>query len=981
MTQSLTIKIKGLYTYPSDLSEVPDGALAAADNIVIDKDSIAEPRRGFGYLTHGAGVQSTFSDPSYRANKIFFYQDNILCHYSTNLFAYHNSTTGWTNYSGTYSPPSSVIPVRSAQSNQNFYYTTAAGVYKLDAYNGTPRAIGVPQALDVLTTMSATVTPTATTTSSSAVLTSVSAITGVAVGMLITGTNIPANSYIVSFNATTITISAVATGSGSTITMTISAPSTWLATAANSGMNTTAYRVLWSYTDANKNLIQGAPSQISQLSNTTASIGAPIINFSIPSGITTSYIYQIYRSAAVANGITPNDEGRLVYQASPLAADLTYGTLSVIDIVPDALFGAYIYTAQSQQGLVSQNIPAPFANDIAVFRNSMFFGNTSGQQNYTLTLLGTGTPTGIQSGDTITLNSVVFTANAAETVSTGTFAVAPVVLVTPTGTTHTNTTIDSISAMTSIAVGQAISGTGIPAGTFITTVNGGGSSITLSQATTSSGSGVTLTITGDSAAQAIRDTALSLVRVINRYASSTLFAYYLSGPNDLPGQILIQSRTVGAAVFYAISSRATCWSPALPSSGTTQASTNSVNKNYLYFSKSQQPEAVPLGNFLPVGSADKDILRIIALRDSLFILKQDGVFYVNGTDPSNFQVWPLDYTTNLVAAESAVALNNQIYAFSTQGIVSITQNGVAIMAHPIELDLTSLIVTNYTTLQNTSFGVAYESSRAYYFFCITDANDTGPTQYWRYNYITNTWTHSSMSKKCGAVNPVDDKLYMGNTASAITDVENKNLTYSDYADYQSTQTISDVTGTSVTISSSDTIEVGSIIFQSASVFGTVSAVNSITGVCTTTLATDLVAGAADVLAPISCLITWVPLTFANPGISKQFREATPLFKADFNGTATVSFSTDVYPGTLSETITGGNVGGWGLFGWGGPSETPLGVPWGGDPRRRPIRVSVPREHQRCSIVNISFAHAYAYSPWQLQGISLIGNNVSERTDN
>lgn len=979
MTQSLTIKIKGLYTFPSDLSEIPEGALAVAENIVIDKDSIAEPRRGFGYLTHGSGTQSTFSDPSYRANKIFFYQNQILCHYDTNLFAYHNSTTGWSNYSGTYNPPSTTVPVRAAQANQNFYFTTSTGVKKLDSYTGTPSAIGVPQALDAQLSIAVGVSPTGTTASSSAVITSISAITGVAIGMSISGTNIPSNSYIVDFNATTITINANCTGSGSSITLTIGVPSTWLASGA--GSITTGYRVMWTLTDANKNLIQGAPSGFVQISNTSASTASTIVTFTIPSGITTSHNYQIYRSAAVAYNITPSDEEGLVYQGTPTAADITYGTISVLDIVPDALRGQTIYTAPSQQGLVNENVAPPFAYDITVFRNSLFFGNTSGLQSYNLTLLGTGSPSGLQSGDTITLGGVVFIAGSTETISTGTFAVASVVLVTPTGTTHTSTTIDSISAMTSIAVGQSITGTGIPAGTYIVTVNVGGSSITISQATTASASGVSLTITGDSAAQAIRDTAISLVRVINRYASSTLYAYYVSGVLDLPGMISIQSRTVGAAVFYAISSRSTCWSPALPTSGTSQASTSSTNKNYIYYSKAQQPEHVPPENYLPVGSADKNILRIIALRDSLFILKEDGVFYLTGTDSTNYQVWPLDYTTNLVSAESAVSLNNQIYAFTTQGVVSITQNGVAIMSRAIEKDLTSLIVQNYTTLQTTSFGVAYESSRAYYLFCLSNANDTGPTQYYRYNYITNTWTHSTISKKCGAINPVDDKMYLGNAASAIMDVENKNLTYSDYADYQSTQTITAVAGTQVTISSSDTISVGSIIFQSATVFGTVSAVNPITGICTTTLATDLATGAADVLAPISTQVQWVPLTFANPGLIKQFREATPLFKADFNGTATVSFSSDVYPGSISETITGGNVGGWGLFGWGGPSETTLGVPWGGDPRRRPIRVLVPRNHQRCSILNVEFSHAYAYSPWQIQGVSLVGNNISERTDN
>ncbi len=469
--------------------------------------------------------------------------------------------------------------------------------------------------------------------------------------------------------------------------------------------------------------------------------------------------------------------------------------------------------------------------------------------------------------------------------------------------------------------------------------------------------------------------------MINRYASSTLFAYYLSGPRDLPGQILIQSRTVGAAIFYVFSSRTTCWNPTLPTSGTAQASTSSANVNYLYFSKVDQPEHVPLGNYLPVGSGDQAILRVIALRDALFVLKNDGVFYVTGTDPSNFQVWPLDYTTRMVGAETAVALNNQIYCLTTQGVVSITQNGVAIMSHAIERDLTSLIATNYTYLGSTSFAVGYESDRCYYLFCVTSSADTSPSQYWRYNYITNTWTHSSMAKKCGGINPLDDKLYLGSSSNPIIDVENKNFTYTDYADYASTQTISDVTGTVVTITESDTIAVGSIIFQSASLFGVVESVDSVAGTVTTTLESGLTAGSADVLAPIECEIEWVPFTMGNPGVNKHFREVAPMFKADFNGTATVGFASDVYPATDSETLTGGTVGGWGQFGWGGPAETSFGVVWGGDPRTRPIRVMVPRNQQRCTQLSVSFSHAYGYAPWQLEGISVVGESYDERTGN
>lgn len=839
MTQQLTVKLAGLYTFQNDLSAVPEGALAQADNVIIDRDGEAEPRRGFDYLRHG-GVQSAFSSSTYRAARLFFYQGKTLCHYGTSgspsFFAYHDSSSGWTNYTGSFAPPSVTVPMRAAQANQNFYFTTSTGVQKLDSATGTPTSIGVPPGLDVTATVAASA-------------------------------------------------------------------SAWMATATAS-----AYRIVWGIKDGNQNLILGAPSQRSVVINSSGSTKAVSVDFSIPSGITTAHFYQIYRSPNVGSAITPSDELQLVYEANPSSGDITSKTITVTDIVPDTLLGATIYTAPSQEGPAAANEPAPLAADVTVFKNVLFFANTSSLQGYNLTLLGIGSPNGLVATDTLTIGGITYTGAASEDATIGQFKVS----------------------------------------------------------------------TGGSASQNIADTALSLVKVINRYASSTVYAYYESGINDLPGQMLFQARTVGAASFPVTSSRSTCWNPALPSSGTTQSSTNDSLKNAVFYSKVSEPEHVPLGNNVLVGSADSAILRVIALRDSLFILKEDGIYRLYGSDPSNFQVSPLDYTAIVIAPDSAVALNNQIYALTTQGVVAIGEQGVQIMSHPIEDQLTALSAANYSLLQTSSFGVAYESSRAYYLFCMSNAADTKPTQWFRYNYITNAWTRGTLSKLCGGVNPADDKLYLGNAGLNIVDVERKSLTYSDYADYQSTQTITAVTGAVVKISAADTITVGSIIFQSSTVFGTVVSVDISAGTATTSLPVAFSNGSADVLAPISTAITWIPVTLANPGLSKQVREASVLFKSDFNGTAMVGFASDVNPGVLTETILGGNVGGWGEFGWGGPTETSLGVPWGGDPRRRPIRIAVPRNHQRSSLLTVSFTHAYGFSPWIIQGISLVGNAISER---
>jgi hypothetical protein len=150
---------------------------------------------------------------------------------------------------------------------------------------------------------------------------------------------------------------------------------------------------------------------------------------------------------------------------------------------------------------------------------------------------------------------------------------------------------------------------------------------------------------------------------------------------------------------------------------------------------------------------------------------------------------------------------------------------------------------------------------------------------------------------------------------------------------------------------------------------------TITTVGTTTLDVaykcQFTLSSAVLLDPIFTEMKWVPATFQNPGMNKQVREVTLMFLADFYGTADISFATDASPSTLTETITGSIPAPWGNFPWGS-------APYGGLLRRRPVRIMVPRIHQRGSFLSIGFSHEVAFSPWAIQGLSLIGNNISEK---
>lgn len=70
--------------------------------------------------------------------------------------------------------------------------------------------------------------------------------------------------------------------------------------------------------------------------------------------------------------------------------------------------------------------------------------------------------------------------------------------------------------------------------------------------------------TMSSAAVDIETTARSIVRVLNGYAESNVYAQYISGVNDLPGQMLLTARSVAIGVLSVRGiNKSSCWLPRL----------------------------------------------------------------------------------------------------------------------------------------------------------------------------------------------------------------------------------------------------------------------------------------------------------------------------------------------------------------------------------------------------------------------------------
>jgi hypothetical protein len=733
-------------------------------------------------------------------SKIFSYANTLYASFNGGQFAQDNGTGTWTTYGSGFTmlPPSGGF-LHQCLAGGNSYFTTSNGIYKLSGVNALPPIpAGAPQALDTQATVTS-----------------------------------PLSSGFLNINSQC------------------------------------AYEIVWGYTDESSLLILGAPSYPVAVANPSGAANPVNVNLviSIPPMVVKNsqipWFYQVYRTPNTGSAtVTPGNNYQLVAQVNPVSADYTNRYVSYADITLDSLLGADLYTDSGQPGVGNPYGQPPLAQEMAYFSSMAFYANYSTLQNVFFTLVGVGSPLGIQSSDTITLTdsttstAYVYTAGVSNNPTTRTFA---------------------------------------------------------------------LVTTGTAGAQ-VHGTAQNLVSVINQDPNNSLFvAQYTSGYTGLPGQIQVFAQNLSQAIFSVTSSRQTCWSPAIPASGTAYASASVTVQNGLAVSELAMPESVPPAFLLPVGSPNFPIERIIPVRTGLMVVKpEEGVFMVTGTSPQALTVTTLDTTAFIKGSETMAALNNSGYFFTTQGVMLVNESGCEIMSRNIQGDILALASYNYPNFSSLAFGVGYQSDNAYILFCQASPSDTYSTLQYRYNWITQGWTTWNIPCTAAVVNTANDRLYLATPDGYILE-ERKTFTSQDYADTTSTITIVSVGATAFVLTDSSKVNIGDQITQTnggASYTCYVTSKNIPSNTVGVSSVTGFQAGSATDVASINSTITFMPTSANYPAFIKKFQTFNFEFANVSFTSCTASFVTDMTLNQESVTLTPRISGLWGQFTWG---TNPWGV--------------------------------------------------------
>lgn len=804
------------------------------------------------------------------------YQNFLIEHESDGTLFKGDPLTGTrTAYTGNFIPPTP-YDMDSAVGRGSLFFTSNNGVMKLDSVTGQPSRAGISKGLDVRAINSGTGGGFMNGFSKAAYR--VTWLRTDANAQQVRGdvSTAPIVTNFTRVTLTTLTSSAgVATATSSVAHGFTTGDSIVLAGATQTQYNGT-FTITVTGTTTFTYTVAGSPATPATGTITAEKQLNVTLSFTVPWDVRTGDYYEIWRTITVdASNPSPGDTMYLVSKI--LNAGAAGSTVSFVDTTSDTILTSAtpLYTNATQQGALQGNARPPLCTTMTNYKDYQIYANTQIDYQIVMNMLAV-------------VNFVLF-----PTANYSIFKINDL--------TGTRSYVCGATENVSTQTFQKYTG-------------------------------------GVSNASNIAQTVQSLCHVINGDSSGRWYAEYTSGINDNPGLFRVWARQPSSGAFWLTAGDTTTgnqFSPTLLTSGNTIIASSDPRPNRLFYSQFQQPDAVPILNSIDAGRLDAPILRVITVRDACYIIKSDGVFYLSGLD-APFSMIELDSTCRCVAPATALALNNQIFMLSNQGVVSLSLSGVTVISFNIEPAIMQSILP-LPNLSSVAFGIANESERQYVLYLPTGGGDPCATQAYVYHTFIQQWVRWTKPAYAGIVLTSNYGLYLSSGLEKAVLKQRNNGTQSDYSDETLAFTVISQSGMVVQATWSNTIftpTAGISLHQGAIIAKVVSAafVSGTTWAFTIALNVSFTPGAATARMPIYSQILLSPDTCGEIGVEKNFYETAFLLNSDTATQATIEVATNEAPVLSQFPITraiGGGFGNsqWGNVAWGDLSNVTKAVPW------------------------------------------------------
>lgn len=1002
MSTKGVIGITGLKTSGNELA-FPPGALTQADNAIIPSKGVIQPRRGQPYFSTPIYIDNDPTDAqSNRAQEMWQWGKALFVSYTggggygLSLFDDVTAVSPGYHAIGAYAPPDPVtMRMKFAELSKSAYWATQAGLYTIDKSGGTVRAAGIQRPRDFLLS-----------DADSGLFSRLASAPDAAGTWLVNNAAVAYRSALGSKDANgVVRLSApngrlvvvnpadlvMATGAvvltSNVVTVTLAAgqthefrPGDQVKAASTDGAIGTGPYTIATVTATTFTYPKTAANHASA-NPVTYSSGFKTVQLAVglSAEATVGMFLQLYRTdESLTAAVDPGDEMFQAYERLLTATDISNGYVTIQDTTPSVFLGGPLPTnANTGDGsALGANERPPLCRDLCVWDSRLWGADVTERNRLQFRLLGVGSPAGLQTGDKVAINCRVFTLytvyaaglaseNLNRTVSSlvgfiGTRVPGCAATSLYDGTTPTAAIlVDEVGLASTFVDNGGGALDGIYAGTSRQTAFQDPLALVIGVNSGSRTAGVvTLSVTAHGMAQGAK-----FILALNDNA--------LADANFVGGIKTVSNVVDANTIQYVEAGSTTSMSGTLRYVYAT--SFKSTPDTFgLRFSKPGEPEAWPLPNF-PGGLPDgAEVLRVKPSPDMfglLILLKNGDTYYLSGQYP--YTVRRVDGSASLVAADTFIEHNNNLYGLTTQGVAHISSTGVGVVGLDIDDDTRNLnsLITNQTCTPGAAWALSYESDRQYQLWYPSDADDFAKNTF-VFDSMNQGWTAFALPERsCGLVLKGSDYMVLGDASETNQLVFErkafKSQLWTSFADRQTALVVSgDQTG--VTNLEVEEVALGDATSGDALlVGGTYHRILSRINSSTIALADAVTVTDGQVVTAFRHFTTTI--TFAMeaagiPGVDKVFREVQLHFGERLFSKLTVNFTNEKDLTLNPVTVV--------------DSTFAFSTPKMGSTI---IRVDVPENMQQSAQLKVSVTLAEAFSYFRLLGYSATSTPSSEKT--